>query len=290
MSLSAYAAVLDSVVAGGALRTRQPLAATLCLTFLAGAYIALGGLFAVRTAGMLPPDVWGSFAKFVFAMVFPTGLLLVILCGADLFTGNCLSLSAARIHARISWGKTLRAGVLSYVGNFLGAFFVAWALVKEAGILFESVNGTMPWGSYIVKLANAKTSLDASEAFWRGIGCNWLVCLAIYAAASAKETIGKIAALWIPTTAFVAIGFEHCIANMFFIPAAAFVAADPRYAALVEAGKAPAAAFSWQDVVVGNFLPVTAGNIAGALVFVAGFYCVIHWRELHALSRRREDG
>lgn len=118
---------------------------------------------------------------------------------------------------------------------------------------------------------------------------NRLVCLAIYAAASAKETIGKIAALWIPTTVFVAIGFEHCIANMFFIPAATFVAADPRYAALVEADKAPAAAFSWQDVVVGNLLPVTAGNIAGALVFVAGFYCVIHWRELHALSRRQGD-
>ena len=118
--------------------------------------------------------------------------------------------------------------------------------MKQAGIFFESVDGAMPWGSFIGKLANAKTSLVGWEAFWRGVGCNWVVCLAIYAAASAKETIGKIAALWTPTTAFVA--------------------GDPRYAALVAVGKASAAVFSWQDVVVGKLLPVTLGNIAGAPV------------------------
>ena len=285
MAISPAAAILQSVVSSGAARTHQTIVATLCLAFLAGAYIGLGGLFAVRVSGAMPPEFWGSLQKLVFGMVFPTGLLLVVLCGADLFTGNCLSLSAARFNARISWWRATRSGFLSYFGNFLGAIFIAWALVKEGGILFEMTNGTMPWGSFVVKLANAKTSLDPWEAFWRGVGCNWLVCLAIYAASAAKDTFGKICALWGPTMAFAAIGFEHCIANMFFIPAAWFVGTDPRYLALAGV---PQIHFGLGDVVLGNLLPVTIGNFVGGFVFVAGFYCLIHWRELNALGRLQD--
>lgn len=280
-NLSPHAAILESVCAGGIGRTKQTLVATVFLAFLAGSYIAFGGLLAIRSAGALPVEIWGSLAKLIFGMVFPLGLMLVIVCGADLFTGNCLTLTAARLQGRIGTFGVVRSLVFSYLGNFAGALFVAWTMVKGAGMLFEvSSDGHMPWAAFTIKMANAKVALDPMSAFWRGVGCNWLVCLAIYSAAEAKDTAGRILSLWMPTMAFVAIGFEHCVANMFFIPAALFVAADPRYAALAAAGKAPLLTADWSSFLLQNLTYVTAGNVVGGALFVAVFYCVAHVREL----------
>lgn len=279
--LSPYATILESVTTAGIGRTKQSMTATLSLAFLAGAYIAFGGLLAIRSAGALPPEIWGSFAKLVFGMVFPLGLMLVILCGADLFTGNCLTLTAARVQGRIALRQILRSLLLSYLGNFVGAVVVAWVMVKGAGVLFETAadGKSMPWAAFLIKMANGKVALDPQAAFWRAVGCNWLVCLAIYAASSAKETAGKILALWMPTMAFVAIGFEHCVANMFFIPAAIFAAGDPRYGALAAAGSAPVLQADWCSFLLNNLSIVTVGNIVGGAFFVAGFYCVAHAKE-----------
>ena len=276
-----YRALLVTAAEGGIGRTRQSLLQTAALTFLAGAYIALGGFLAVRCGLALPWEVWGSMGKFIFAAVFPLGLMLVVVCGADLFTGNCMTLAAARLQKEISIKDSFLSGLYAWLGNFAGALFVAVCMVWATGLIFDKAPAaagmsSMPWADALVKLANAKTSLGFMEAFWRAVGCNWLVCLAVYAAYAAKEVAGKILALWFPTMAFVALGMEHCIANMFFIPAAILTGTDPRYVALVEAGQAAPLTAGWSSFFVDNLIPVTLGNIAGGAILVALLYTFVH--------------
>ena len=256
---------------------------TAALTFLAGAYIALGGFLAVRCGLALPWDVWGSMGKFIFAAVFPLGLMLVVICGADLFTGNCMTLAAAGLQKEVGFKASFLSGLYAWIGNFAGALFVAVCMVWATGLIFDKAPAVagmsaMPWADALVKLANAKTSLGFMEAFWRAVGCNWLVCLAVYAAYAAKEVAGKILALWFPTMAFVALGMEHCVANMFFIPAAILTGTDPRYLALVDAGQAAPLSADWGTFFVDNLIPVTLGNIAGGAILVALLYTFVHGR------------
>lgn len=277
-----YQALLASAATGGLGRTQQSALQTAVLTFLAGAYIALGGVLAVRCSMGLAWEVWGPMSKFIFAAVFPLGLMLVVICSADLFTGNCMTMAAANTQGVAKIRQSALTCLYSWVGNFVGAVFVAYCLVYSGGILFEKVTTAsgvaMPWVEGLVKLANGKTHLDFGEAFWRGVGCNWLVCLAVYCAYAAKEVSGKIMALWFPTMAFVAMGMEHCVANMFFVPAAIFTGTDPRYLALVEAGRATALTATWQNFFVDNLIPVTLGNIAGGAILVSVLYTFVHGR------------
>lgn len=119
------------------------------------------------------------------------GLMLVVLCGADLFTGSCMTLTTAQAKQKITFGQTAFTLATSWIGNFAGALFVAFFIAYLSGLIFESAGGTMPWAAAVVNLANAKCSLGFTEALLRGIGCNWLVCLAVFAAAASTETIGK---------------------------------------------------------------------------------------------------
>ena len=235
-------------------------------------YIAIGGFLAIRIGLALPWEQWGGMSKLIFGAVFPLGLMLVVLCGADLFTGSCMTLTTAQAKQKITFGQTAFTLATSWIGNFAGALFVAFFIAYLSGLIFESAGGTMPWAAAVVNLANAKCSLGFTEALLRGIGCNWLVCLAVFAAAASTETIGKIAALWFPTMAFVALGMEHCIANMFFIPLGILTGTDPRYIALAEAGKAAALKADFYSFVAGNLVPVTIGNIIGGSVLVGMLY------------------
>ena len=278
-----YRALLVTAAEGGIGRTRQSMLQTAALTFLAGAYIALGGFLAVRCGLALPWDVWGSMGKFIFAAVFPLGLMLVVICGADLFTGNCMTLAAAGLQKEVGFKASFLSGLYAWIGNFAGALFVFVCMVWATGLIFDKAPAVagmsaMPWADALVKLANAKTSLGFMEAFWRAVGCNWLVCLAVYAAYAAKEVAGKILALWFPTMAFVALGMEHCVANMFFIPAAILTGTDPRYLALVDAGQAAPLSADWGTFFVDNLIPVTLGNIAGGAILVALLYTFVHGR------------
>ena len=280
MTLKAPNLLLDTTIGGGISRTKQSFATTCGLTFLAGAYVALGGFLAIRCAAALPANVWGSMAKLIFAAVFPLGLMLVIVCGADLFTGNCMSLAAARYRKNISLGAACKSGVYSWLGNFVGALFVAYFMAYASGLIFETMklggNSTMPWGNSIVSIANGKCALSFGDAFWRAVGCNWLVCLAVYAAAAAEDIGGKILALWFPTMAFVAMGMEHCVANMFFVPLGILTGNDPRYTAMT--GSIPLQA-SWSSFFINNLLPVTLGNIVGGAILVAGVYAIVYHKK-----------
>ncbi len=260
----------------GVKKKEQSFRQGLVLSFLAGAYIALGGLLALRCSGGLAFTAYAPWSKLIFSLAFPLGLVLVIICGADLFTGNCLSLGAAFFKEKVSLKKVLYRLLFSWLGNFLGSLFVAYFLAYSSGILFESIKygsgEVMPWANAVVSLANGKCSLDFQTAFFRGIGCNWLVCLAVYAAFAAEDIGGKILAVWSPTFAFVIMGMEHCIANMFFVPLGIFIGTSTQY---MLAANTVALTATWQGFVWDNLLPVTLGNLVGGIVLVAGAYALV---------------
>ena len=272
MAILSSSEILEATVKMGVSKAAQNSVSRFANTFLAGAYIAIGGFLAVRVGLPMSWEMYGPLGKFMFGAVFPIGLMLVLICGADLFTGNCMTLTTAMYRSKVSAWESFYTGVTSWLGNFLGALFVAYVLAFSTGVIFETVNGTMPWAEAVVKLANGKTSLDFDAALFRGIGCNWLVCLAVYAAASSQETIGKIFALWLPTMTFVSLGFEHCIANMFFIPLGILVGSSDSYLSLVQAGKAVSLTADWSSFFIDNLIPVTIGNILGGSVLVGMLY------------------
>lgn len=237
----------------GALREKANISKTLILSFLAGAFIALGGLLMITVIAGLPSS-FGTFSKFIGGALFPIGLILVIFFGADLFTGNCLYYVAGLAQGKMRFRGVLKSGLLSYVGNFLGAIFIGY-LATASGILT-----TEPWLSCIRKIAFVKSNLDFTQAFWRGVGCNWLVCLACWMALASDQMGGKILGIWVSIMAFVTMGFEHSIANMFFIPT----------------GIIAGATITWQHFLLNNLLPVTLGNIVGGCFFVGTASALTH--------------
>lgn len=231
----------------------------LILAFLAGAYIAFGGQLAVTVAAGAPwPAELPGLQKLVFGGVFPVGLMLVVIAGSELFTGNCMFPTMSCLNRKAKWSGLLRNWGIVYIGNFIGALFVAYFLAHLTGLFAKD-----PWITYIGNIGVAKTSLTWGAAFWRAVGCNWLVCLAVWMAISSEDIAGKILAIWFPIMAFVALGFEHSVANMFFIPAAIFVT-----------GKV-----TWGAFLVNNLIPVTLGNIVGGAFFVGGLYWWIYLRK-----------
>ena len=173
--------ILNATVSMGLSKANQCWIARAANTLLAGMYIAIGGFLAIRIGLALPWEQWGGMSKLIFGAVFPLGLMLVVLCGADLFTGSCMTLTTAQAKQKITFGQTAFTLATSWIGNFVGALFVAFFIAYLSGLIFESAGGTMPWAAAVVNLANAKCSLGFTEALLRGIGCNWLVCLAVFA-------------------------------------------------------------------------------------------------------------
>lgn len=236
-------------------KANMPLRQMLMLGFLAGAFIALGFLLDIRVIANTPPE-WGSFMNFIGAAVFPVGLVLTLIAGGDLLTGNMMAVPLARYTKRISTYLWMRNWLFITISNFVGAVFVAY--------VFGHVVGLTESGPYLAKtvaLAQHKVEDSFIQAFFSGIGCNWLVALAVWLAYGAEDLSGKILGIWFPTMAFVAIGFQHVVANMFLIPAAIF-----------------AGQLTWFDYIE-NFIPVFLGNAVGGALFVAGAYWVAYCKE-----------
>jgi formate transporter len=229
------------------------------LSFLAGAYIAFGGLLAeVANAGMLAAGCPLGLSKFVFGAVFPVGLMLVVIAGSELFTGNVMYMVVGVLDGKASVGGLCKNWVLSWVFNFVGALFVAYVLAYMSGIATDPVIA-----AGATKVAVTKVGLTWEQSFCRAIGCNWLVCLAVYLALSSDDIVGKILGIWFPIMAFVTIGFEHSVANMFFIPLGMFLGAE---------------GVTWVTM-FNNLIPVTLGNIVGAGIFVACIYYITYLRD-----------
>jgi formate/nitrite transporter len=196
--------------------------------------------------------------------VFSLGLMLVIIAGAELFTGNNLMISSA-IAREITFGRMLERWALVYVANFIGSILIALLFVFSG--LWRLSDSAL--GAAAVRIAYGKVNLPFIQALLRGVGCNWLVCLAVWMALAARQTIGKIFAIFFPIMGFVALGFEHSVANMYFIPTGIFLKTIGGIAA--PAGVAPQS-LSWLTFLWRNLLPVTIGNIIGGAVFVGMSY------------------
>jgi len=262
MAFKTPSEIAGEAVRLGKIKTTMGWGKLLVLGFLAGAYIAFGSQLAVTAAAGAPwPQQLPGLQKLVFGAVFPVGLMLVVIAGSELFTGNCMLPTIACLNKQGKWLGLLKNWIGSYIGNFVGGLFVAFFLATATGLLLKE-----PWSSYITTIAQAKCSLTFAQAFWRGIGCNWLVCLAVWLAMGSDDIVGKIFGIQFPIMAFVALGFEHSVANMFFIPAGIFTTH----------------AVTWSAFLVNNLLPVTLGNIVGGGLFVATLYWWVYLRQQKA--------
>lgn len=247
---------IAALVAGAGVRKVQlPALQTLVLGILAGAFIAFGALFYLVVMTGSPPD-FGP-ARLLGGVAFSLGLILVIIAGAELFTGNNLVVMAWAAQ-KVSMADLLRNWSLIYVANFIGAVATAW-VVWRSGLLGLATSGV---GQTLTTIALGKIGLSWEAAFWRGLLCNTLVCLAVWMCFAAHTVTDKVLAIVFPISGFVAMGMEHSVANMFFLPLAWL-----HSVAGVDA-----------TAIMTNLIPVTLGNILGGGIGVALIYWIIWLR------------
>ncbi len=238
--------------------------------FLGGAYIAFGSLVAIAVSSGLDPKTWGTLPTLFTGAVFALGLILVVVAGAELLTGNMAILPIALLRRRITPAQLGINFGLVLVGNLLGSLFVAYFLAYKTGVVGATADAAGSAGLEHVRavaLATGKGVTETNgEIFLRAVGCNWLVCLAIWMAFSAQDIGGKILAIFFPIMAFVAMGFDHVVANMFFLPLGHFIGTP---------------GLGWDDV-TRNLVIAFLGNLVGAAVFVSSIYWYLHLKDTPA--------
>ncbi|WEG12048.1 formate/nitrite transporter family protein [Pullulanibacillus sp. KACC 23026] len=255
MSFLAPNEIAQKAVENGTKKANLPFLSQVLLGFLGGAFIAIGFLLDIRVTAGMPANVWGSFPSFLGAAVFPVGLILIIVGGGELLTGNLMAVAMAWYSRKVSFAQLIGNWISILIFNFIGAVFVAYFFGHVVGL-----TETAPFLDKTVAIAQAKYSEAWWPTFVSAVGCNWLVCLAVWLAYGANDMIGKIVGIWFPIMTFVAIGFQHVVANMFVIPAAIF------------AGQA-----TWGDFFT-NFFPVLLGNIVGGSIMVGLIYWMTYIR------------
>lgn len=241
----------------------------LLLGFFAGVFIALAAVGANTGGSMIEnPGV----AKIVSALIFPIGLSMVILAGSELFTGDCLMVITA-LDKKISWGAMLRCWFFVYIGNFIGSIVVAFVMSQSSqyGLFGNAV------AVFTIKTALAKASLAPGTAVILGVFCNFLVCIAVWIGMASTTATEKVAGLYGPIFLFVLCGFEHSVANMYYIPAGLFALLNDTYVAAAMSHGVQVAGLTWDAFFLHNLLPVTLGNIIGGAVFVG----VLEWAIYH---------
>jgi len=242
------------------------------LGILAGAYIA----FAAAGSNMAAFNLFAKsetygLGKVLAGSVFGTGLMLVILAGGELFTGNTMILARV-LDGKVKLSSMLRNWFFVFSGNFVGALLIAYMMVHSG--LFNS--GANMLGGITIKIASYKVGLSFMSAFYLGIMCNMLVCLAVWMAYGAKDIVGKVVAIFFPIWLFVTSGFEHSIANMFYIPAGIWAKANSSWAVESHIKPEMLANLNWHNFILNNLVPVTIGNIVGGAIFVAGIYWFVY--------------
>lgn len=241
--------------------------AMLVMGFLAGCYIAFGGFMMTTVMQDAAQFVGVGIAKMLGGIVFAVGLMLVIVGGAELFTGNCL-MPIGVLSGCVSMSKVAKSWAVVYFANLVGSVVMAW-LVYNSGL------ATGACGANALKIAVAKANIAFMPAIFRGILCNWLVVMAVWMSFSAMDVISKYICCVIPVGAFVTMGFEHSVANMYFLAIGIFIKngdAATVEAAAIAPDKLAALNFGgyW-----GNLIPVTIGNMIGGILFVAVLYYLV---------------
>ena len=254
-------------------KTLLPWYSQFILAVLAGAFIAFassGSNVAIHTIASV------GLAKALAGALFATGLIMVVIAGAELFTGNCLLVMSC-VDGRSSWKSLFTNWFFVYLGNFAGALLVV-AFIFGSGQLNFS-HGML--GGFTINVAAYKTGLSFGNAFFMGILCNWLVCIAVWMSYGAQDIAGKVLAIFFPIWLFITSGFEHSVANMYYIPAGIIAKSNPVWLKqALSLGTAPGKiqALSWSSFFVNNLLPVTLGNIVGGALFVGLAYWFVYAR------------
>ncbi len=249
----------------GAKKTKRTWDRVLVSSFLAGAYISFGALVAITVSSGLDPETWGTLPTLFMGAAFTLGLVLVLIAGSDLATGNMMLVPLGAMRGKIGIGDVARNLTLVLLGNLIGALFVAFFLAVQTDVIGTAASEGNPLLTYerLATIAEGKTNHSAWETFLRGVGCNWLVCVAVWMSLAATSVSGKILAIFFPIMAFVAMGFDHVVANMFFIPAGIF---------------ADVPGVGWDDA-LWNWLLAGLGNLVGAVVFVSSSYWYLFLRD-----------
>jgi formate/nitrite transporter len=258
--------IAEAAVESGAAKAHLRWDKVVVGAFLAGAYIAFGGLVAISVSSGLNPATWGTLPTLFMGAAFTLGLILVVIAGSHLLTGNMLLVPISAMQGRITAADVVRNLTLVLIGNVLGAMFVAYFLAVQRGVVGHA--GGPPGTATMIydrlaSIASAKgLHENAWQVFLRGVGCNWLVCLGVWIALAADSVGSKVLGMFFPIMAFVAMGFDHVVANMFFLPAAIFAGVP---------------GLDWGDV-LRNWVFAFAGNLVGAVVFVATSYWYLYLR------------
>lgn len=268
------AEVVAANIAAGKGKANLPFVKLLLLGILAGAFIAIGGeasslaSHSVANAGL---------ARVITGAVFPVGLMMIVVVGGELFTGNTMIVMAL-LDRETTWAKYVRNLVTVYFANLIGAVLIA-VLTYFSG-QWSSGGGAL--GAYTIKIAYGKTTVGFAAAFCSGILCNILVCVAVLMAIAAKDIAGKLLGIFFPIFAFVTSGFEHCVANMYYIPAGMLAKCNPAFTAKAEELYSITAE-QLESLSVGgmvkNMLPVTLGNIVGGAIFVGTLLWFVQRKE-----------
>jgi len=265
--------IANAMIAIGKAKANLSISRMILLGILAGAFIGFGSELATITTYDMPKYLGVGFTKFIFGSVFSVGLVLVIIAGAELFTGNNLILIKV-LNREGKLGKMFKSWFWVYVANFLGSLLLVYIMFGTG--LWKT--GNFAVGAKALAIANGKVNLGWWEAFTRGIGCNWLVCLAVWMAVASKDIAGKILGIYFPIMAFVASGFEHCVANMYFIPMGLLLKGNATVVAAAGlTGKL--SNLTLQGFFVNNLIPVTLGNIVGGSICVATVYWLVYLKK-----------
>lgn len=250
----------------GVTKTSMSFTQSFMLSIMAGAFIAMGTMFFLLVSG--DPDLPFAIQRVLGGALFSLGLLLVVVCGAELFTGNTMIVMSAA-SKKISWGAVLKNWVVVFVGNFVGALIIV-GLVYLSGM--HTMNGGIV-GQTMVNVASSKMTPDWLTLFAKGIMCNFLVCLAVWIGYAGKTVADKMLGILLPIAAFVACGFEHCVANMFFLPMGILLSS----VGIVPAGVDPSI-LTWSGA-LWNWSATVPGNIVGGALFVGMAYWVAYHKK-----------
>ncbi len=263
--------IAEQTVQNGYKKANTKVSRLFVLGILAGAFIAFASEGSNAAIYNIP---WAGVGKALAGALFTTGLMLVIVAGSELFTGNTLMV-AALAQRKITLRGMLKNWVTVYAGNFVGALLIAWLIYLSGQLDFT--DGLL--GGFTIKTAAYKVSLGFSKAFVMGILCNWLVSLAVWMAYGSKDMAGRLLAIFFPIWLFITSGFEHCVANMYYIPAGILAKSNPEWVKQAISLGATADKINhltWSSFFTNNLIPVTLGNIVGGVVFTGMAYWFVY--------------
>lgn len=257
-------------IENGLTKTNLSIIKILLLSFLAGMYISFGGeLYTMATQDL---NIGSSFSQFLGGSVFSIGLMLVVIGGGELFTGNNL-LIVSLLAKKVNFKNFFKNLFFVYIGNFLGSLFFVFLIFLSGVYKFNNGN----WGYKAILIANSKVNFTFIEALTKGILCNILVCLGIWMATGSKNIVSKIFSIYFPIMAFVMSGFEHSVANMYLIPIGIVLKNSEFLSSkLININLSN---LNWSNFFIKNLIPVTIGNVIGGMFFVGFIYYLVYLKD-----------